>query len=108
MLILPYEIINKILSFRNSNPISDLLRPLFKSYKEYNNMLSMVNFSKYMYLNEYHQFLYNKLNLKLQITYSSLCCMNCRLHIDKLYYIHNDISVICYTCIKNINFESFN
>ena len=107
---LPFELINKILSFRVSNPIANILKPIFIAYNDYNNNIGLLNYCKHIHNNIYNQFLMNKLHLKIKFNNNDclLNCWNCKIYLKKLYYVyHNNITFFCYSCIKNIPFQSY-
>ena len=99
-IILPMEIINKILIMRPSHPITDIIKPLNLDYNEYTNHDDYISF--FEYIMKYYE-LYVNYNIKCckKYDHARLRCHGCGYYFKcgDLYF-NNGNSINCNECFN--------
>ena len=97
-IILPLEIVNKILIMRPSHPLSEMMNEQILYYNDYTNNDDYITF--YDFKMKYYD-LYYKYNVRIKKTYDNeiLICYGCRYHFTHgdLYY-SNSQAIMCMKC----------
>ena len=97
-IILPMEIVNKILIMRPSHPITNIIKPLTLSYNEYTNNDDYITF--FEYIMKYYDLHYNY-NIKCYKKYDNgiLICYGCDYYFQPNdLYFSNSHTINCREC----------